>query len=86
MTTDRNRADRIDALHQALKERILVLDGAVGTYIQDLDLTAEHFGGPGEEGCNEVLNLTQPDIVRRMHTDYRPSRRPRRAPAPHRPG
>jgi len=70
MTTDPHRTDRINALHQALKERVLVLDGAVGTYIQDLNLTAEHFGGPGEEGCNEVLNLTQPDIVRQMHTDY----------------
>ncbi|MGI8609904.1 MAG: methionine synthase [Candidatus Dormibacteria bacterium] len=62
--------DRSQAFEEALRERILVLDGAQGTYLQGCDLTAEDFGGPELEGCNEYLVMTRPDIVSRMHRDY----------------
>jgi 5-methyltetrahydrofolate--homocysteine methyltransferase len=63
-------ADRIQALHAALQERILVLDGAMGTAVQARDLTADDFGGPSLEGCNEHLVLTRPDVIETIHRDY----------------
>ena len=63
-------ADRIQALHAALQERILVLDGAMGTAIQACNLTAGDFGGPNLEGCNEHLVLTRPDVIAKIHRDY----------------
>jgi 5-methyltetrahydrofolate--homocysteine methyltransferase len=62
--------ERAEALQEALAERILVLDGATGTWIQGQDLTAEDFGGAELEGCNENLVFTRPDVVRRMHEEY----------------
>jgi 5-methyltetrahydrofolate--homocysteine methyltransferase len=53
-----------------LKERILVLDGAMGTMIQEKNLTAADFGGPDLEGCNEHLNLTRPDVIQSIHEAY----------------
>ncbi|HYH45826.1 MAG TPA: homocysteine S-methyltransferase family protein, partial [Thermoanaerobaculia bacterium] len=57
-------------LHQALAERILVLDGATGTAMQDANLTADDFGGPELEGCNENLCATRPDVVDGVHASY----------------
>ncbi len=54
----------------AVRERIVVFDGATGTYLQRLDLTADDFGGDTFEGCNELLCATRPDAVRQMHADY----------------
>ncbi|MGH7339078.1 MAG: homocysteine S-methyltransferase family protein, partial [Candidatus Rokuibacteriota bacterium] len=54
-------------LREALTQRILVLDGAMGTMIQAASLTALDFGGAEYEGCNESLNLTRPDVIRRVH-------------------
>lgn len=58
-------------------ERILILDGATGTYLQQLNLTEEDFRGERFrdssvplKGCNDVLCLTQPHIIERMHRDY----------------
>jgi 5-methyltetrahydrofolate--homocysteine methyltransferase len=62
--------DRAEALQEVLAERILVLDGATGTWLQGQDLTAEDFGGTDLEGCNENLVLTRPDVIRRMHEEY----------------
>lgn len=62
--------ERIQALRQALQERILVLDGAMGTAIQSYSLTAEDFGGPQYEGCNEHLVLTRPDVIEAIHRGY----------------
>jgi 5-methyltetrahydrofolate--homocysteine methyltransferase len=56
------------ALLQALQERVLVADGAVGTMLQAYDLTLDDF--EGHEGCNEVLNATRPDVVRGVHDAY----------------
>ena len=53
-----------------VRERIVVFDGAGGTYLQRLDLTADDFGGEALEGCNELLCDTRPDAIRQMHADY----------------
>src|SRR5881397_4324175 len=60
----------MSSLRDALGQRILVLDGAMGTMIQAAGLTAADFGGPAYEGCNEHLNLTRPDVIRRIHAAY----------------
>src|SRR5919205_1012206 len=64
------RQIRRDALEDALSTRILVLDGAMGTMLQDRHLTADDFGGPALEGCNENLVLTRPDVVLDIHREY----------------
>ena len=61
---------RIDKLKSLLGERILVIDGAVGTAIQDLNLGPEDFGGPEFEGCNEYLVLTRPELIATIHQSY----------------
>lgn len=65
-----NRKERVSRLKADLKKRVLVLDGAMGTAIQDKNLTAEDFGGVEYEGCNENLILTRPDIIQNIHEDY----------------
>ncbi len=60
----------MSSLRDALTRNILVLDGAMGTMLQAAALTADDFGGPSYEGCNEQLNLTRPDVVRRIHGAY----------------
>ncbi len=57
-------------IHEILRERILVLDGAMGTVLQGKDLTADDFGGPHYEGCNEYLNLTRPQVVQSIYSAY----------------
>jgi 5-methyltetrahydrofolate--homocysteine methyltransferase len=56
------------SLRQALAERVVVADGAMGTMLQAQDPTLEDF--QGYEGCNEILNVTRPDIVRSVHAAY----------------
>ena len=51
-----------------LKKRVLVLDGATGTAIQKYNLTDEDF--QGKKGCNEILNITRPDVIKDIHTKY----------------
>src|SRR5271169_4964839 len=58
------------ALRELLAERILVLDGAMGTMLQQANLTAADFGGPQLEGCNENLVVTRPDVVLAIHRKY----------------
>src|SRR5579864_755694 len=58
------------ALRELLRERILVLDGAMGTMLQQENLTAADFGGAHVEGCNENLNITRPDVVLGIHRKY----------------
>jgi 5-methyltetrahydrofolate--homocysteine methyltransferase len=71
------RADRLDALTQALRTRILVLDGAMGTMIQRRKLEEADYRGArfatydrDVKGNNDMLSLTQPDIVREIHAEY----------------
>ena len=56
------------SLLTALADRVLVADGAMGTMLQAADLSLDDF--EGYEGCNEVLNLTRPDVVRGVHEAY----------------
>ncbi|HEX4655733.1 MAG TPA: methionine synthase [Mycobacteriales bacterium] len=62
----RSAAD--DGLLAALRERVVVADGAMGTMLQAHDLGLDDF--EGHEGCNEVLNVTRPDVVRAVHDAY----------------
>ena len=55
---------------EAVRERVIVFDGAFGTFVQDLDLGADDFGGPSLEGCNEMLCLTRPDVIEAMHAAF----------------
>ncbi len=57
-------------LKEKLKHKILILDGAMGTMLQQKNLTAKDFGGPDLEGCNEILNITCPEVVRAIHESY----------------
>ena len=59
-----------DPYLRALSERVLIYDGAVGTNLQLLGLRAEDFGGAQFEGCNEMLCLTRPDVVRELHRSF----------------
>ncbi|OGQ07632.1 MAG: methionine synthase [Deltaproteobacteria bacterium RIFCSPLOWO2_12_FULL_40_28] len=64
------KPDRTPELKQLFSERILVLDGAMGTMLQQKNLTAEDFGGADLEGCNENLVLTRPDVILDIHRKY----------------
>ncbi|NYV74037.1 methionine synthase [Streptomyces sp. UH6] len=59
---------RVSALREALATRVVVADGAMGTMLQAQDPTLEDF--QDLEGCNEILNVTRPDIVRSVHDAY----------------
>ncbi|MBZ4329794.1 methionine synthase [Corallococcus sp. AS-1-12] len=61
---------RVQALQAAMRERILVLDGAMGTLLQGHQLMAADFGGAEYEGCNEHLVLTRPDVIEGIHAKY----------------
>ncbi len=67
MTTPQERQK---ALAEILNERVLVLDGAMGTMLQQQHLTAGDFGGPALEGCNEMLLAHRPDVVLGIHRAY----------------
>jgi 5-methyltetrahydrofolate--homocysteine methyltransferase len=54
----------------ALRDRVLIFDGAFGTWVQDQDLGPDDFGGPELEGCNEHVVLTRPDVIARMHSEF----------------
>jgi len=54
----------------AARERVIVFDGAFGTYVQAQDLGPDDFGGPELEGCNELLVATRPDLITAMHAAF----------------
>ncbi|MFG2192350.1 methionine synthase [Streptomyces sp. NPDC048639] len=60
--------DRARALREALASRVVVADGAMGTMLQAQDPSMEDF--QQLEGCNEILNVTRPDIVASVHEEY----------------
>src|SRR5665213_1990715 len=75
--TAANRAEILGALTSAMRERVLVLDGAMGTMIQGLKLDEAGYRGErfkdwhrDVRGNNDLLNLTQPDSVRDIHLQY----------------
>ncbi len=55
-------------IESLIKERVLILDGAMGTQIQALDIPDEAW--EGNEGCNELLNVTLPDAIENIHAAY----------------
>ena len=62
---------------EKMRERILILDGATGTYLQQLGLTEDDFRGTvfsnhpqPLKGCNDVLCITKPEAIKQMHRDY----------------
>ena len=66
--TSPNRNRPAGLLRQALASRTVIADGAMGTMLQEADPTLEDF--QGHEGCNEILNVSRPDIVRGVHDAY----------------
>ena len=72
-----SRPERIEQLHALLRKRILVLDGAMGSMIQgfgleEKDFRGDHFASHESElqGDNELLSLTRPDVIRKIHDDF----------------
>ncbi|GLV74776.1 methionine synthase [Streptomyces hygroscopicus] len=61
-------AARAEALREALATRVVVADGAMGTMLQAQEPSLDDF--QQLEGCNEILNITRPDIVRSVHEAY----------------
>ena len=57
-------------MRDALAARIVIIDGAAGTSIQNMHLSAADFGGPQLEGCNENLIRTRPDKIRELHDSF----------------
>ena len=77
MTQRASREERIESLKRSLEERILVLDGAMGSMIQGYGLEETDFRGtlfkdhPSElQGDNELLSLTRPDVIRQIHDQF----------------
>src|SRR5258706_5133399 len=71
------RPARIAALHDALKSRILVLDGAMGTMIQRYRLSEAQYRGERFKdfhrdlrGNNDLLSITRPEVIREIHAQY----------------
>jgi 5-methyltetrahydrofolate--homocysteine methyltransferase len=54
----------------ALQERVLIFDGAMGTSLQSMNLTASDFGGEKTAGCNDYLVITAPEIVEKVHRSF----------------
>ncbi|MCX7608766.1 MAG: homocysteine S-methyltransferase family protein, partial [Anaerolineales bacterium] len=54
----------------ALAERVLIFDGAMGTNLQKQNLTAEHFGGEQYNGCNDYLVISYPQAVEKIHRSF----------------
>jgi 5-methyltetrahydrofolate--homocysteine methyltransferase len=59
---------RDGALRKAMASRVIIADGAMGTMLQAANPTLEDF--QNHEGCNEILNVTRPDVVRAVHDEY----------------
>ena len=57
-------------LRQLLKQKILIIDGAMGTALQDRQLKPVDFGGEELDGCNENLVITRPDVIQDVHETY----------------
>ena len=62
--------ERREALQEALQNRILILDGAMGTMLQERNPTIEDWGGNAFENCPENLLYTRPDWIRDIHREY----------------
>ncbi len=54
----------------ALQERVLIFDGAMGTNLQKMNLTAAEFGGEQYNGCNDYLVISYPQAVEAVHRSF----------------
>ncbi|MGB1288044.1 MAG: homocysteine S-methyltransferase family protein, partial [Aggregatilineales bacterium] len=54
----------------AIDDHIVIFDGAMGTSVQDQNLTAEDFGGEQYDGCNDYLVMTRPDVIQAIHESF----------------
>lgn len=61
---------RVEKFKEILSQRILVLDGAMGTSLFAMKLTAEDYGGAKYEGCPEQLNFSKPSAIEQIHRSY----------------
>ncbi|AFR70355.1 5-methyltetrahydrofolate--homocysteine methyltransferase [Brachyspira pilosicoli B2904] len=61
-----------DRLKESIREQYLIIDGATGTELQKKEIKKEYwtFNGNNIEGCNEILNITAPHIMKEIHIDY----------------
>ena len=73
----KRKPNQTERLHALLSERILILDGAMGTMIQDHNFTEEDYRGTrfadwGQDvkGNNDLLSLTEPDVILQIHEDF----------------
>jgi len=55
---------------EAVRNRVVIFDGATGTTLQRSGLGPDDFGGPAFEGCNELLNVTRPDVIEEFHRSF----------------
>ena len=62
----------LENIKNIINEKVLIIDGAMGTQLQISDIKSEEWFYEGEdlEGCNELLNLTAPHILRNIHDNY----------------
>ena len=61
-----------ERLKELIKEQYLIIDGATGTELQKKEIKKESWiiNGNNIEGCNEILNITAPNIMKEIHIDY----------------
>ena len=69
-STEHEPASAGSYIDELERGRVVIVDGATGTNLQRLSLTADDFGGDDLEGCNELLNLTRPDVVADLHRSF----------------
>src|SRR5687768_5921031 len=65
-----NRNSQMKNFLDLLKEKVVVFDGAMGTYLQSLNLSIDDWGGPNFENCSENLLYTRPDAIEKVHTGF----------------
>ncbi len=71
MTTEFSTpASRSSGYLEAAARRVVIFDGAMGTNLQLAELTEDDFGGPELEGCNELLVVSRPEVVDRIHRSF----------------
>ncbi|RPI05564.1 MAG: methionine synthase, partial [Zetaproteobacteria bacterium] len=67
-SNDNHEATMTSGFRERLRERVLIFDGAMGTSIQDRNLSMDDFHG--KEGCNELLVLSRPQVIREIHASF----------------
>ena len=63
-------ADTRPSYMDVVARKVVIFDGAGGTWLQEQDLTAEDYGGEVFEGCTDILVDTRPELIEQMHSEY----------------